>query len=823
MDERRKTIQISVRALVEFILREGDLDNRTGGRAELSAMQAGSRLHRKIQRRMGAGYAAEIPLKELVPMEGFDCLLEGRADGIFEEDGLVYVDEIKGTFRDVNLLEEPVGVHLAQALCYAHIYAEQKELSQIGVQLTYGNLETEQLKYFRFVRKREELTAWFEALMKEYEKWARFQFEWRMLRTESIRPLQFPFPYREGQRELAAGVYRTIARKKRLFIQAPTGVGKTMSTVFPAVKAIGEGLGEGLFYLTAKTVTRTVAEEAFRILRKEGLRLKAVTLTAKEKLCLCEETDCNPDACPYAKGHFDRINNAVYELLTEGPDELSRDAVILQAEKHRVCPFELSLDTASWTDAVICDYNYVFDPNVRLKRFFAEGIKGEYLFLIDEAHNLVERGREMFSAALCKEDFLELKRKLQGRYKKAERCLEQCNKYLLGLKRECETYQLHEDVGAFALKLLSLFTELDKIREEGAEPELQKEILEFWFQIRDFLSVFERLGEDYVIYSEIGEDGRFRLKLYCVETARNLRECLDKGNAAVFFSATLLPMPYYKHLLGEEDDYAVYAQSPFEQEKRLILVGRDVSSRYTRRTRTEYEKIAAYLAAMTEGKPGNYLAFFPSYKMMLDVYEAFAETYEVPGRCTCILQKSGMREEEREEFLDRFRGTQDVMTEQEVLSLEVQGVMEEKEDPDRDTACARGESLLGFCVLGGIFSEGIDLKQEALIGAAVIGTGLPQICHEREILRSFYDNQGMDGFAYAYRYPGINKVLQAAGRVIRTREDEGVILLLDSRFLDGTYSPLFPREWDNAQVSTLRDAKEKIKTFWEKMLPENRC
>ena len=719
----RTEIRISVRSLVEFILREGDLDNRITGKADPLAMQAGSRLHRKIQKRMGAGYAAEVPLKIKVPMGEFDCVVEGRADGIFSEDGMSWIDEIKGVYRDLGLIEKPLGVHLAQALCYAFIYASQQELPEIGVQLTYGNLETEELKAFRETRTREELEEWFSGLLEEYRKWAGFQFEWKRTRKESIRPLEFPFPYREGQYDLAAGVYRTIARKKRLFIQAPTGVGKTISTVFPAVKAVGEGLGDRIFYLTAKTVTRTVAEETFRILREKGLRMKTVTLTAKEKLCICEEVQCNPEACPYAKGHFDRVNAAVFELLTEGPDELSREALLKQAHKHQVCPFELSLDTASWTDAVICDYNYVFDPGVRLKRFFAEGVKGEYLFLIDEAHNLVERGREMFSASLCKEDFLELKRKVKGRYKKAERCLERCNKYLLGLKKECDTYQLHEDVGAFVLQLLSLSTELDRIREEGADPELQKEVLDFWFQVRDFLNTADRLDENYVIYSEIGEDGHFRLKLYCVETAKSLRECLDKGNAAIFFSATLLPMPYYKHLLGDENDYAVYARSPFSAEKRLLLLGQDVSSRYTRRNRTEYERIADYLAAMTEGRKGNYLAFFPSYRMMQEVFEVFQDKYG--GLAECAIQRSGMKEEEREAFLGQFEA-------------------------------GGRKSLLGFCVLGGIFSEGIDLKREALIGAAVVGTGLPQVCHEREILRQYYEEKGMDGFAYAYRYPGMN-------------------------------------------------------------------
>ena len=783
MEETRTQLRISVRDLVEFILRSGDLDNRTGGKTDLTAMQAGGRLHRKLQRRMGAHYTAEVSLKYLVPMGEFDCLVEGRADGILEEDGRIYIDEIKGTYRDVALLEEPVPVHLAQALCYACIYARQQDLRQIGVQRTYGNLETEELRYFRTIHERKELDQWFDELMGRYETWARFQYEWKKTRKASIQPLEFPFAYREGQRDLAYSVYRAIAREKRLFIQAPTGVGKTMSTVFPAVKAVGEGLGDRIFYLTARTVTRTVAEEAFLVLRKQGLRMKAVTLTAKEKLCICETPDCNPEACPYARGHFDRINEAVYELLTTGPDALGREALLAQARKHRVCPFELSLDTASWTDVVICDYNYVFDPNVRLKRFFGEGVKGDYLFLIDEAHNLVERGREMFSAVLCKEDFLELKRALKGRDRKAERLLERCNRYLLGLKRECESWQLHKNVDPLILMALSLSAELERLREEGLEPELDQKVLEFWFSLRNFLNTADLLDENYVIYSEMGENGNFYLKLYCVETAENLCACLDQGRSAIFFSATLLPMPYYKHLLGAEDDYAVYARSPFLPEKRLLLQGQDVSSRYTSRNLREYGRIAGYLKTMTAARKGNYLAFFPSYRMMEEIWDCYLELDG--GETDCLIQQSGMGEKEREEFLARFREPQ-----------------EEK-------------SLLGFCVLGGIFSEGIDLKGESLIGAAVVGTGLPQICNEREILRQFYEGRQMDGFAYAYRYPGMNKVLQAAGRVIRTEEDRGVVLLLDDRFGSPEYTRLFPLEWGNVQGCRLGNAGEQIENFWK--------
>ena len=407
MFEEKSIVRISVRNLVEFILREGDIDSRRSGGMDKEAMLMGGRLHRKIQRRMGPEYHAEVSLKTLVDCGEFCIQVEGRADGVIikedETEPGVIIDEIKGVLRELSHIEQPVNVHLAQAKCYAYIYARQHGLKRVGVQMTYCHLDTEEIRRFQFEYGKKELEEWFHDLFGSYEKWARFQIEWKQERDASIQRVEFPFPYRKGQRDVAAAVYRTILRKKKLFIQAPTGVGKTMSTVFPAVKAVGEGLAEKIFYLTAKTITRTVAENAFSTLKENGLRMKVITLTAKEKICFCEEAVCNPEACPYAKGHFDRVNDAVFDMITGG-NEINRKAIEEQAQKYMVCPFELSLDISTWTDAVICDYNYAFDPTAHLKRFFSEGGSGNYIFLIDEAHNLVERGREMYSAQLYKED-----------------------------------------------------------------------------------------------------------------------------------------------------------------------------------------------------------------------------------------------------------------------------------------------------------------------------------------------------------------------------------------------------------------------------------
>ena len=786
MDENLPVIRISVRNLVEFILREGDIDNRTGGGQDPENMQMGSRIHRKIQRQMGSDYQAEVPLKTEIVCDGFTLKIEGRADGLIHTKEQVMVDEIKGVLRELDRVQEPAGIHLAQAKCYASMIAEQEGVDEIGVQMTYCQMETEEVKRFQYSYQSNELKVWFDEVIRQYEKWAKFQIEWRKARNASIKGIEFPFPYRKGQRDLAVSVYRTILRKKKLFIQAPTGVGKTISTVFPAVKAVGEELGEKIFYLTAKTITRTVAEQAFETLREQNLKFKVITLTAKEKICFCEETSCNPDDCPYAKGHFDRVNDAVYELLMQ-EDVMSREVLEAQARKHKVCPFEMALDVSTWVDGVICDYNYVFDPDARLRRFFAEGGAGGYLFLIDEAHNLVERGRQMYSAELCKEDFLAVKKLVKGEAPRFAKRLEACNKILLAMKKECENYKVLDNISHFGIQLMNVLSETDRYLEECVDKEVRETVLDFYFQVRSFLNIYDGLDENYVVYTEYQENGRFVLKLFCVNPAANLQKCLDKGNSAVFFSATLLPIQYYKRLLStEKDNYAVYIDSSFDTKKRLLMNGVDVSTRYTMRSREMYQRYAIYIFRVVKAKMGNYLIFFPSYRFMEDVYQEFTQLLASDEEeMELVIQQKHMDEEERENFLRAFE-------------------------------MGREKSLIGFGVLGGIFSEGIDLTNEKLIGTLIIGTGLPQVCNEREILKSYFDQKGLFGFDYAYRYPGMNKVLQAAGRVIRTEDDRGVILLLDERFQREKGKEIFPKEWADCERCRLDIVEEKIRLFWEK-------
>ncbi len=808
-------IRISVRNLVEFLLRDGDIDNRRKGKKDLDAMAAGAKIHRKIQGRMGIGYKAEVALKADFEMEDIVISLEGRADGIFEKDGILNVDEIKGVYWDIEKLEEPVPVHRAQALCYAYMAllsrekeadgpeGEEKagkEARRAGIQLTYCHLETEEIRRFQEVLDFAEIEGYVRHLLEEYANWGRYQYHHRQMRNVSIRGLDFPFPYRQGQRELAVSTYRAIQRGKPLFIQAPTGIGKTMSVLFPAVKAVGEGLGDKVFYLTAKTITRTVAEEAMEILRENGLRASSITLTAKEKLCpLVSEggkAECNPESCPYARGHYDRVNEAVFDYIHQ-KETAGRENILAWSERYQVCPHEFSLDLSVWLDVIICDYNYVFDPNVQLKRYFGEGMGGDYLFLVDEAHNLVERAREMYSASLYKESFLAVRNLVKPHSTRLERKLSRCNKLLLEMKRESDEPMVRDSIDQFVLALTGTFSEMEKFQEESRVMDGNEEFANLYLAVRHFLNMYDRLDDSYCVYTEHVSRESFLLKLLCVNPAENLSLCLEKGNSTVFFSATLLPVQYYKELLcGSTEEYAVYAPSPFDVSKRLLAIGKDVSSRYKRRNSREYLKVLDYVLTAVRQKKGNYLVYFPSYAYMHGVYQA-AQDKGLAGELSgmeagpgqtdgpdIILQSGHMTEQDRESFLAEF---------------------------SRD----REHSLAAFCVMGGVFSEGIDLKGEKLIGVIIVGTGLAQICTEREILKSWYEKRGKDGFAYAYRYPGMNKVLQAAGRVIRTDTDEGIILLLDDRFLYSEYQRLFPREWSDYYVINYESLPGILCSFWE--------
>ncbi len=821
-------IRLSVRGLVEFLLRSGDIDNRIHSSSP-EAMQEGGRIHRMIQKSMGPDYHAEVPLSYTRDYGNFSVSVEGRADGILDsnfdtplsetdigQESFVgekvkppMIDEIKGTYRDLSKMKEASLLHLAQARCYAAMYLIERRYQSVDVRITYCNMDTEEKRYFDESFGFDEITGWFFDLIEKYRKWAEFEYTWAGIRTASIRSVNFPFEYREGQKDLAAAVYRTIVHKKKLFLEAPTGTGKTISTVFPTVKAMGEGKLEKIFYLTAKTITGSVAAEAFDTMRKSGgLRFKTCNITARDKICFLDEENrnCNPEACPYAKGHYDRINDAIYDLLTSA-DSFDRQIIIEYAKKHEVCPFEMSLDMSLFADGIICDYNYVFDPFVYLRRFFAEGRTRNYCFLVDETHNLLDRGRDMYSAVLRKESFLELKRTVGEFHPGIAKNLDKCNKAFLELKRKCDDCCVYDSIDSFIQPLTRLSSVMSEYLEDHSEGPCREDILLFYFDISRFLTIYDLVDDHYVIYGEYADNGDFLLKLSCIDPSRNLSACMDRGISSILFSATLLPIQYYKKLLGgTEEDFEIYAKSVFDPSKLGVFIGRDVSSRYTMRGYDMYHRVARYIDSVIRARSGNYLVFFPSHQFLDEVLSVFEEEFYDPETTELLVQSSFMTEKAREEFLERFAPANDIELSK-VINMEIDFI----ED----------KNVLGFCVMGGIFSEGIDLKYDSLIGVIVVGTGIPLVCNEREIIRDFFEKRGSNGFDYAYRYPGMNKVLQAAGRVIRTVDDTGVVLLLDDRFTDSAYRNLFPREWRGCKGVLTGSVNSALSQFWSGVEAKN--
>ena len=791
-EKEKPQLNTSVRRLVEFLLREGDIDDTKGSVDPFEAMQQGSRIHKKIQSSMGPFYRPEVPMKYRIEGDEYCIGIEGRADGVVleidENQNVQYaaIDEIKGMYFDVMSFERPVLVHEAQAKCYAFMLLQDYEIPQIDVILTYCNIETEEIRRFNTTYSREEIEEWFLQIISIFKKWTDFQFFHRKERNASIQGLPFPYDYREGQKKLITDVYRSILREKILFMQAPTGTGKTVSNIYPAVMALGQNLAERIFYLTPKTATAFAARDTFELLLKQGYEGLTILLTAKDKMCMCEEKECNPRNCPFARGHFDRVNDVIFEVITKEV-LITREVILNYASEYVVCPFELALDISTWCDHIICDYNYVFDPNVYLKRFFAESKNGDNIFLIDEAHNMVDRARDMYSEVLVKEEFLSIKRYAKPVSKKLVNALEKCNKLLLEYKRQCYSdVTVLEDIDLFIFACENLQSNFDRLfKKEVKFGIYQDEVLEFYFRLRNFLSlVYQYDYEHYRIYCDFDENKNFQLHLFCIDPSAQLQQRLDWARSTIYFSATLLPINYYKDLLcSKKDVYAIYVDSVFDCKKRLLLLGTDVTSKYSRRGDEEYDKFTSYIDDIVKAKKGNYMVFGPSYLFIEDIMQRYLDRNP---EADIILQERNMSEADREGFLEEFENS-------------------------------REKSLVAFCTLGGIFSEGIDLVGGKLIGCIILGAGLPQVGNERSLMSDFFDDMDKNGFEYAYLYPGMNKVIQAAGRLIRTQDDVGVIALLDERFRFSSYKKTFPREWSDAKTTSIDSLSLKLTKFWEEL------
>lgn len=787
----KEEVKVSVRNLIEFILRSGNLDNRfTGSSRAIEGTRAHQRLNREWSQKL-TGYTPEVILSYTHEGADFNLVIEGRADGILEREDTTRIYEIKSTNRNLQEIKEDFNeLHWAQAKVYAFFYAVEKDLAEISIQLTYYQLDTGKTQDFVRNYNFQELKSFFGDLIEKYLFWARFAHQKKVSRDSSIQKLDFPYQkYRPGQRKLAVASYRTITEGKKLFVQAPTGIGKTISTLFPAIKALGEGYSSKIFYLTAKTVTRQVAEDSIQKMLEKGLELSSVTITAKEKICFQEECECNPEYCPFAHGHFDRVNEAIRTVL-ENETIITRSVVEAYARNYNVCPFEFSLDLTLWADCIICDYNYVFDPAISLKRFFLEG-KGDFIFLVDEAHNLVERARDMYSAELSLSAFYELKKDISSKNRKLAGVVEEIINHLETRAEEIkgDTKVLDEGPGDFC-KLLRKFTFLSEewlIREEKGTPGYEL-LLDQYFLVLAFLRIFELYDSDFTTYCQKEEDPingliNLKIKLFCLDPSAILKGVLKNGHSAVFFSATLTPLPYYREVSGgDEDDYLLELPSPFDRDNLCLLVADNISTRYRRREEG-YETIADYLRTTVDMHQGNYLVFFSSYEYLNRVYEIFVYNN---SEVNTIIQTPEMTEKERLSFLNNFI-------------------------PDR------GETMVAFAVLGGVFSEGIDLKGERLSGTIIIGVGHPKICLERNLIRRYFQLKNGQGYDFAYTFPGMNKVLQAGGRTIRSEEDKGVILLIGERFNSPVYHNLFPVNWRETRriVRSKNEIENNLRAFWK--------
>ncbi|MDN4089105.1 ATP-dependent DNA helicase [Paenibacillus polymyxa] len=771
-DRMKEPIHISVRPLVEYVHRSGSI--QSGFRSN-SSMQEGTRVHQVIQKGYKEHDRKEVHLRTEILYEGELFIIEGRCDGLIELDGVWTVDEIKSISQPLEDIQgDGQPVHWAQAFLYAYMIAREEQHHSMQVQLTYVQAHSENIRRFRRMLAFAELEAFAQEMIAGYAPYAFLLRAHAEKRDTSIAMLEFPFDtYRSGQRTLAGSVYKTIAEGVNLFAKAPTGIGKTVSTLYPAIKAIGEGLARRVYYVTARTTTRAAAEEAYARMQARGLHMHVVTLTAKDKICFKDENDCDAGACSMCEGYYDRINGAVSDILAN--ETLMTRAVIEHyARKHKVCPFEFSLDVAYASDGIISDYNYVFDPRISLKRLLEEH-KRKGVVLVDEAHNLVERGRDMFSAEILKSSFLELKREFKLLSPEIAAAASAVNAHMITLRK------LHADTGKAVetsapqgvLELLVPFVEAaerelvtgsstSRASSEGTAYAL---LLDTYFTAQNMLRIAALYDERYVTYIEAGRS-EVRIKLFCLDPSHLLGQAVKNYRSTIYFSATLTPLAYYRDMLGaSEEDYTLQVPSPFHQEQwdvRLL----PLSIRYRDRERSK-GAIADMLAGLVAERKGNVLVFFPSYPYLREVYEEFM-LRDVSA--DTLVQSPGMTEPERDRFLDTFQPGQE-------------------------------RTLLGFAVLGGVFAEGVDLPGDRLNGVVVVGVGLPQIGAERDVLRDYFSEQGRNGFNYAYVYPGMNKVLQAGGRLIRTEHDEGLLVLVDDRFAKEPYASLLPDEWKSYRLT----------------------
>lgn len=758
---------VSVRDLARFVTRLGDL-----GSSWRSATRGweGIRAHQRVLENRPEGYLREksVRLEQVFP--DFTLRVDGRVDGMLDSPEQLLIEEVKSTRMDLGRAHPDEPVHMSQARLYAGLLAREFPRPRILVRLIYTHLDTGEEAVVEESLSPAQATRYLEDAVEDYAGWCARVLEWHQDARVAARSAAWPFPqWRRGQELLVEAVTRAVQRQSTLLAEAPTGLGKTAATLFAAARALAAREVEKVFYLTARNSGKKSARDALNRLRASGFRIKSVEITAREKACDLAGGPCPGALCPGAAGYYERVRDALEDAF-DGPDDWSRESIRALAHKHGLCAYEFSLDLATWADVIICDYNYVWDPQAYLRRFFGEE-RHEILLLVDEAHNLPSRARDMFSPSWDGRAWMPAADRLA-----------------------LEAPMLAREIRAFSRHLLDFFgTHSTPAKPWVVQPEAPPElaqglrrlcaIMDGWLsreapsdhrllvqkmnrEAMSMLAGFDRMDSRHLFLVDTVGEGEMRARVFCRDPSALLAKQTAKARAAVFFSATLRPADYFRDQLGIDPlgSETLTLESPFPPENLRVTLDTTLNTTFRNRAVSTAE-IAARIRAFTGELPGNTLVFFPSFSFLNEVAAHFE--LEV-GFGRVILQRPRMREEERAAFLARF----------------------EQVHP---------QGLAGFAVLGGVFSEGVDLPGERLTGVVVVGTGLPQVCLEQELIRAWFDEQGKPGFDYAYTFPGFNRVLQAAGRVIRTEEDTGRALLLDHRYATPRYHELFPTHWRGIQ------------------------
>ncbi len=805
-------IEMSVRELCNFAFRHGDLEGKGG--ADNGSFPTDTAVMDRISKGRTYNYTFEVLLDHTLCQNSVYYNVSGCVDGVFCGDDGIFAVEVVRELHGKAFYSAPNPVHMAQAKCYAYFLCERDGLEKVRARVLYFDSksldgEKDKIRIFDQIFLRRELRLFYEETLLRVEARAKYLAFHEKEILPSIREACFPYgSVREGQSELIESCYLSIKRGKRLMAQAPTGIGKTVSTLYAAAKALGDGFCDKIFYLTAKATTRREAFGAARKIFESGAKLKTAVLYAKEQICKNPDARsrmagqrlssfCNSQSCELARGYYDRVDSAIFELLSQR-NGFNSSVIEEVAAKYRICPYEFSLDLSELCDVIICDYNYVFDPSVYLRRYFSPSAevadKEKKVFLIDEVHNLPDRARDMYSAGLLRSDLEKVYSRIDREERTLNPVLEDMILSMRGLRSLCRENLTKDANGneqgfwlgsqvlvSFNEKAARAFERLGAWLRTSRENTVFAEIEMIHSQIGKYLSIAEIYGEGFYSYVEI-KDSDTLVRLFCLDPSHVVDICLRRASASVMFSATLGPIDYYADILGSEDSGKLCIDSPFDQDNLCIAAVDSVSTRFEDREKS-YKKIANYIAAAVCSRVGNYIVYFPSYSYMERVCDIFSAKYpNVP----ILVQKRGMLNFEKEAFLDFFA---------------------------EDTRKLR----VGFCVLGGSFSEGVDLPGSRLIGTVIVGVGLPGLSNERNIMKEYFDNKCENGYNYAYVFPGMNSIMQAAGRVIRREDDRGIVVLIDDRYSSPQYRAVFPSHWSHMKfVGDAVSLAELTRRFWAK-------